>query len=320
MSDDLVTFGETMLRLSPPGDERLETAREFEVRPAGAESNTAIAAERLGAVTTWMSKLPDTALGHRVDGALRQHGINTDVVWTDDDDLRQGTYYYEHAGRPRGSNVVYDRANAAVTTTTPGELDVDRIRNAQAFYTTGITPALSDRLRETAATLLDAAQQAGTMTAFDVNYRSKLWSPDQARKTLTQFFQVVDVLIIALKDAKAVLNYEGDATQLAHHLASEFDFKTVVVTRGDQGALAWNDNMIHEQSAFETDTVAPVGTGDAFAGAFLARRLAGADVQKALKYAAATAAIKRTIPGDAATLTKAEVDAVVNEGMEGISR
>ena len=267
-----------------------------------------------------MSKLPDTALGHRVDGALRQHGINTDVVWTDDDDLRQGTYYYEHAGRPRGSNVVYDRANAAVTTTTPGELDVDRIRNAQAFYTTGITPALSDRLRETAATLLDAAQQAGTMTAFDVNYRSKLWSPDQARKTLTQFFQVVDVLIIALKDAKAVLNYEGDATQLAHHLASEFDFKTVVVTRGDQGALAWNDNMIHEQSAFETDTVAPVGTGDAFAGAFLARRLAGADVQKALKYAAATAAIKRTIPGDAATLTKAEVDAVVNEGMEGISR
>ncbi|WP_323674551.1 bifunctional 2-dehydro-3-deoxygluconokinase/2-dehydro-3-deoxygalactonokinase [Halorubellus sp. PRR65] len=320
MSDDLVTFGETMLRLSPPNDERLETAREFEVRAAGAESNTAIAAERLGAVTTWMSKLPDTALGHRVDGGLRQYGVNTDVVWTDDDDVRQGTYYLESGGRPRGSNVVYDREDAAVTTATPDELDVDRIRQAQAFYTTGITPALSPQLRETAATLLDAAQQAGTMTAFDVNYRSKLWSPEEARKTITQFFQVVDVLIIALKDAKAVLNYEGDATQLAHHLASEFDFKTVVVTRGDQGALAWNDNVIHEQPAFETDTVDAVGTGDAFAGAFLARRLSGANVPKALEYAAAAAALKRTIPGDVATVTKAEVDAVVGEGGEAISR
>jgi len=123
-----VTFGETMLQLSPPNDERLETAREFEVRAAGAESNAAIAAERLGAVTTWMSKLPDTALGHRVDNGLRQYGINTDVVWTDDDDLRQGTYYLESGGRPRGTNVVYDREDAAVTTAIPEELDVDRIR------------------------------------------------------------------------------------------------------------------------------------------------------------------------------------------------
>jgi len=320
MSDDLVTFGESMLRLSPPNDERLETAREFEVRPAGAESNAAIAAKRLGAVTTWMSKLPDNALGHRVDGEVRQHGVNTDVVWTDEDDVRQGTYYLESGGRPRGSNVIYDREDAAVTTATPDELDVDRVRDAAAFYTTGITPALSPQLRETTATLLDAAQQAGTMTAFDVNYRSKLWSPEQARKTLTQFFQVVDVLVIALKDARAVLNYEGDATQLAHHLASEFEFKTVVVTRGDQGALAWNDNMIYEQEAFETDTVDPVGTGDAFAGAFLAQRLSGAKIQRALQYAAATAALKRTIPGDAATVTEPEVEAVVNEGMEGISR
>jgi 2-dehydro-3-deoxygluconokinase len=320
MSDDLVTFGETMLRLSPPNDERLETARQFEVRPAGAESNTAIAAERLGAVTTWMSKLPDTPLGHRVEGGLRQHGVNTDVVWTDDESLRQGTYYLESGGRPRGSNVIYDRENAAVTTTKPEELDVDRIRQASAFYTTGITPALSPQLRETAATLLDAAQQAGTMTAFDVNYRSKLWSPAEARKTVTQFFQVVDVLIIALKDANAILNYDGDATQLAHHLASEFDFETVVVTRGDKGALAWNDNVIHEQPAFETDTVDAVGTGDAFAGAFLAMRLKGSDIQKALRYAAATAALKRTIPGDVATVTRPEVDAVVNEGMDGISR
>jgi 2-dehydro-3-deoxygluconokinase len=207
-----------------------------------------------------------------------------------------------------------------VTTATPDEFDLDRIRSAQAFYTTGITPALSDQLRETAATLLDRAQQAGTMTAFDVNYRSKLWSPADARSTITQFFQVVDVLVIALKDATAILDYEGDATQLAHHLASEFDFETVVVTRGDQGAIAWHANVIHEQEAFETDTIDPVGAGDAFTGAFLARRIRGDDIGTALEYGAATAALKRTIPGDIATVTKPEVEAVMTDGRTDISR
>ena len=318
MSDDLVTFGETMLRLSPPNDERLETAREFDVRAAGAESNTAIAAERLGAKAAWMSKLPDTPPGRRIANGIRQHDITTDVVWSEDG--RPGTYYLEHAGMPRGTNVVYDRADSEFSTAAAEEFNLDRVRNATAFYTTGITPALSEQMRETTVNMLSVARNAGTMVAFDVNYRRKLWSPEAARNTITRLFPAIDVLIIAAKDAEAVLDYDGEPTQLAHHLASEYEFRTVVVTRGAHGAVAIHDNVVHEQEAFETDTHDPIGSGDAFTGAFLARRLSGDDVARALKYATATAALKRTIPGDVATVTKSEVEAIVADRTEDISR
>lgn len=307
-----------MLRLSPPGNERLENADEFEVRAAGAESNVAIAANRLGASATWLSKVPETALGRRVVSELRGHGIETDVVWSHRG--RQGTYYLEHAGKPRGTNVIYDRENTAVSTTEARELDIEAIQDAKVFFTTGITPALSATLRETTANLLKAARQGGTSTAFDFNYRCKLWSPDEARETLTRLFPGIDILVIAARDARTVLGFEGDPRQLAHKLGSQYDFTTVVVTRGDQGAVGWHDSVVHDHDAYETDTVDPIGTGDAFTGAFIARRLDGDDVSTALEYAAATASLKRTIPGDAALVTADEVEAVVKESGEDISR
>jgi len=315
---DIVTFGETMLRLTPPGSARLETANELEVRAGGAESNVAIAASRLGASATWLSKVPETPLGRRVVGELQSHGIKTDVVWSHRG--RQGTYYLEHAGEPRGTNVIYDRENTAISTAEAREFDIDLIQNAQVFFTTGITPALSTTLRDTTLNLLKAARKGGTSTAFDFNYRNKLWSPDEAKETLTKLFPGIDILVIAARDARTVLDFEGDPRQLAHKLGSQYDFTTVVVTRGEEGAVGWHDSVVHDHAAYETDTVDPIGTGDAFTGAFIARRLAGDDVSTALEYAAATAALKRTIPGDAALVTADEVEAVVKDSGEGISR
>ena len=315
---DIVTFGETMLRLSPPNGERLETTDDLEFRAAGAESNVAVAAARLGAEATWTSKLPDSPLGRRVVAGLRRHGVVTDPVWSDEG--RQGTYYLEHGGEPRGTNVIYDREGAAVTTAEFEELPVERVRDAEYFYTSGITPALSDALEATTAELLDAAREAGTTTAFDVNYRSKLWSPEEARETLESLFPDVDVLVTAERDAREVLAREGDADEIAAGLADEFDFETVVVTRGENGALARRDGAVYEQSAFETETLDPIGTGDAFVGAYLARRLAGDDVSAALEYGAATAALKRTIPGDVAVVTPEEVEDVLAEEGGEISR
>ncbi|AFZ73876.1 bifunctional 2-dehydro-3-deoxygluconokinase/2-dehydro-3-deoxygalactonokinase [Natronobacterium gregoryi] len=316
--DDLVAFGETMLRLSPPGNERIESADEFEVRAGGAESNVAIAAQRLGLSATWLSKVPETPLGRRAVGELRKAGIETDVVWSHRG--RQGTYYLERAGEPRGANVIYDRENTAVSTAKARELDLERIKSASVFFTTGITPALSSTLRDTTASLIKAAQTGGTTTAVDFNYRRKLWSPEEAKETMTHLFPGIDLLVIAARDARTVLGIEGDPRQLAHRLGSEYDLDTVVVTRGAEGAVGWHDGVVHEQPAYETDTVSKVGTGDAFTGAFIARRLDGDDVSTALEYAAATAALKRTIPGDIALVTEDEIEAVVREGGETLSR
>ncbi|WIV65874.1 bifunctional 2-dehydro-3-deoxygluconokinase/2-dehydro-3-deoxygalactonokinase [Natrialbaceae archaeon AArc-T1-2] len=308
---DLVTFGETMLRLSPPGNERIESTSAFDVHAAGAESNVAVAANRLGADATWLSKLPDSPLGRRVVGELEQYGIDTEVVWSQTG--RQGVYYLETGTSPRGTTVIYDREDAAVTTAEPTEFDAGLIKDAGIFFTSGITPALSETLRETTLTMLKTARNAGTTTAMDVNYREKLWSPAKARETLTTLFPGLDVLVIAARDAETILEYEGDPRQLAHQLGSQYDLETVIVTQGERGALAWHDNVVHDQDAYEAETVNPVGSGDAFTGAFLARRLAGDDVGRALEYGAATAALKRTLPGDVALVTASDVENILSE-------
>ena len=318
MTGGLVTFGETMLRLTPPSGERLETATSLEFRTAGAESNVAITADRLGAPAVWLSKLPDSPLGRRVTNEVRQHGVEPRVTWVDE--ARQGVYYIEEGSTPRGTTVIYDRADAAITTATPSEIDEGAIADANVFYMSGFTPALSPTLAEMTADLLAAARQAGTTTAFDLNYRSKLWSPEEAKQQCESLFPDVDILIAAERDVNAVLDRDGAARTLATELAAEFDFETVIITRGEHGALAAHDGTTYEQAAFETDTVDAIGTGDAFVGAYLARRIAGDDISDALSYAAATAALKRTIEGDLAVVTPDEVGQVLEHGRDGIDR
>jgi 2-dehydro-3-deoxygluconokinase len=323
---DLVTFGESMLRLSPPGRERLERATTLEFRAAGAESNVAVAADRLGLETAWLSKLPDSPLGRKVTSTLRSQGTEPVVAWSETG--RQGVYFLEQSGSPRGANVVYDRADAAVTTATPDDLDLSRVEDADWVFTSGITPALSATLADTTRELLARARDAGATTAFDVNYRAKLWEPDAARAELESVFPDVDVLFVAERDARSVLDRDGDATAsdgddaatIARALRAEFDFETVVVTRGEDGAVARHDGETVEQAAFEAETHDPVGTGDAFVGGYIARRARGGSVTDALEWGAATAALKRTIPGDVALVTPAEVDDVVTGNAPDIDR
>lgn len=318
MMPDLVTFGETMLRLSPPEGERLETATNLEFRTAGAESNVAITASRLGAEPIWLSKLPDTALGRRVVGDLRRHGVATEIIWSDDG--RQGTYYIEAGNSPRGTNVIYDRADAAITTTTSDELALEHIREAEIFYTSGITSALSSQLNETVSEVLADVARTGTTTAFDLNYRSKLWSAERAQRCYEQLLPQIDILIAAERDVRTVLQYEDPRAELAGRLRQEYGINTVVVTLGSDGAVAATPNGSYEQDAYETDTLDPVGTGDAFVGAFLARLLVEERVPRALEYAAATAALKRTIAGDIATVTKSEVEKLVEGRTKSLLR
>ncbi|WP_224447777.1 bifunctional 2-dehydro-3-deoxygluconokinase/2-dehydro-3-deoxygalactonokinase [Haloprofundus salilacus] len=315
---DFVTFGETMLRLSPPQGERLETTDELDLRIGGAESNVAAAVSRFGHESAWLSKLPNSPLGRRVVVELQSHGVETPVAWSDD--ARMGTYYIEHGGAPRGTNVIYDRADAAITTVSADELPLDRVRESEAFYTSGITPALSEAAAEATATLLESAQEAGTTTAFDLNYRSKLWSHEEAAEGYRALFDSVDVLVAAERDTREVLGRDGSPEDLVRGLADDYGFETVILTRGESGALALHDGETYDQPVYEAETVDAVGTGDAFVGGFLAARLDGEGVTTALEYAAATAALKRTIDGDIAVVTREEVDAVIDEEAAGISR
>ena len=316
---DIVTIGETMLRLSPPTGVRITQANEFEVHVGGAESNVAVIASQLGCQTRWISKLPASPLGRRITTALRGYDVELDIVWDHDDDARVGTYYFEPGGTPRGDTVHYDRAGSSVTTLTTTELPLETVNSASICYISGITPALSGTLRTTVETVLQTAQSVGTQTAFDLNYRSKLWDTATAKKAYQSLLPYVDILIGAERDVNACLERNADPESIVRDLASTFNLETVVLTRGDNGAVAFHDNTIFEQPVYDAETIDAVGTGDAFVGGFLTQKLndshpgpdkTSEDIASALATGAATAALKRTMKGDVAAITPAEVAAV----------
>jgi 2-dehydro-3-deoxygluconokinase len=317
---DIVTFGETMLRLSPPDETRLETADQYDVAAAGAESNVAVTTQRLGLDAAWISKLPDSPVGRKVAGDLRRHNVTVDVAWDDSPECRQGTYYLERGQKPRGNTVVYDRARASATTATPEELPTDLLEHADCFHTTGITPALSDTTRKTTKKLLSQAQTAGTTTSFDVNYRSKLWDQATARETIADLLPDVDVLVVAKRDAESVLEVAGNAESVARSLYDTYDFEVTVVTRGSDGALAYTGDTVFEQPTYESTNAYPIGTGDSFVGGFLSQYLTGQSVSDALSWGAGTAALKRSIPGDMAVVTPTDVQRVIEGDTASISR
>jgi len=306
---DLVTFGETSLRVSPAGGERLETAADARIRVSGTESNVAVAASAMGAETTWLSKLPESPLGHRVERALREHGVGTTVAWADEG--RQSLEFAEPGVDPREGRRIQDREGAAIASVTPGELPMDRIQQADATFVAGSTLALSGSVVETAEAVLRAA--GGSVVAMDLDYSPGLWTPEEARETLEGVFDAVDVLVAAEDQARTVFDRTGEPRELAHAIASTRDFDVVVITRSERGALAWHDNVIHEQDGVDVEAVDPSGQHEAFTGAFLERLLDGAGAGEALSHGVACASLTRTLPGAMTTATREEVAALVAE-------
>lgn len=311
---DITTFGETMLRFSPKQGERLETAETLAFRTAGAESNVATAASRLGADTTWISKVPETSLGRRVASDLRRHGVTPAISWSDEG--RQGTYYIEQGGDPRGTDVIYDREGTAIATAELSDVPIDEIESSAVFFTTGITPALSETLYQTTEELL----RLDTTIAFDLNYRSKLWSPSEAKAAYESLLPMVDHLFVPERDARSILDVTGEPEAIGNGLRTRFDCETVVLTQGSDGALASTATGVYRQPPFETETIDPIGTGDAFVGGFLAQYVRSGSVTRSLEWGAATAALKRTITGDLAVVTESEVESVIDDGGVSINR
>src|SRR5437660_3616859 len=164
---DIVTFGEAMVRPSPPGFRRLEQTPSLDVQVGGAELNTAVGVARLGRPAAWVSRLTRNPLGRLVANKAREAGVNTDhVVWTDDD--RVGLYFLEFGAAPRASSVLYDRKGSAIAGVRPGMVPWARVfAAAKWFHVTGITPALGPGAAEATREALQAARAAGLRTSID---------------------------------------------------------------------------------------------------------------------------------------------------------
>ena len=317
----VVTLGEAMIRYSTKGFTPLESATELEMRVAGAEANVAVACARLGLQATWISKLTDNPLGRFIESEIRRHGVTTEIIWTEQ--FRVGTYYIEFGAKPRPTRVFYDRKDSAVSHLTPEEVNWKIVRDANLFHITGITPALSASCQAVTERAMQEARSAGTLVSFDVNYRSKLWAAEEARRVLAELLPLADIIFVSLEEAAGVFKIQGDDKEIVEKFAQEFSSSSsvVVLTLGERGALARHGKELRRIGIYPVETVDPIGTGDAFAAGFLFGYLTrGQSLEQALEWGAALAALKRTMPGDIAVVTPLEVQALIQKEVLQIER
>ncbi len=326
---DVVTFGEAMIRLSPPFSQRLEQARSFDVNVGGAELNVAVGVTRFGMKSAWVSKLPKNGLGYMIRDRAQEFGVDcSHVIWSDQG--RAGIYFVEFGASPRASSVLYDRGNSAISMIQPGEVDWPKIfGQAKHFHVSGITPALSASAAQVTGEALKAAKKAGCTVSYDLNYRKKLWSPSDAKKTQEPMMEDVDILITTEEDTNVVFGIkEKDYEAVAERLAQTFRFKVVAITlredlsvlRNNWTAIAYQDGKIFKDKKYEVEIVDRVGAGDSFTAGFLYGWLVQKDIQKAVQYGNAFAALKHTIPGDFNWNTLDDVEAQLKGAGLRISR
>lgn len=315
MSYEVITLGETMIRLTPPGFDRIEQASGFEMHVGGSESNTAVGLSRLGVRVAWLSRLTNNPLGQYLASGIRAQGVDVShVVWTDED--RIGTYYMERGKPPRGSQVFYDRAGSAASKISPRDLPEELFSDCQCklFHTTGITLGISSSSRATAIRAAEMAKSSGTLVSFDTNHRERLWSADDAREAYEQFMALSDFIFLPLRDAHCVLGLKDeDPHVVLLKLTEQYPSSTIVLTLGDQGAVACkNADRIYTQAAFPAEEVERLGGGDAFSAGVLAGIVHEEPLEIALRRGAAAAALKYTIPGDLPLLDACAVDRLVS--------
>ena len=318
---DVVTFGEIMLRLSPPGRQRFVQAPHFEITFGGAEANVAVMLAQLGASAGFVTRLPENELAQRALNELRGLGVGVEQVVRGGE--RMGVYFLEQGASQRAGKVIYDRANSAIAAAQPGDFDWPRIlAGAQWLHWSGITPALSTTASTIVAEACVAAKQRGLTVSFDLNYRAKLWSREVAGQTLAPLMEHVDLCITSVEEARTVFGLECAAVNreedAARRLHERFGFKTIALTMrsaetadsANWGAMLFVGGKACFSKRYEIAIVDRVGAGDSFTGALIFALRRGDDPQRALDFAVAASALKHTLPGDYALLTLPEVEAL----------
>ena len=310
---DVVTLGETMLRLSPPGATRLDQTRRFDVEVGGTESNTAVGLARLGLRCAWISRVPRSPLGDLVCAELARHGVDVSHVVRCPDE-RLGLYFYEDAPPPRRQRVIYDRANSAASRLSPADIDMDLLSrdDCRLVHLTGITPALGEQTRRATRRIMEVAGASGRQISFDTNYRAGLWSPEQARGELWRHMERASIVISSLGDLVEVFSAGPDREEALDWLRRRLPHQVCVVTCGAEGAIAClpGGEMVF-RPAIPARMVDRLGGGDAFNAGFLYGWLQfprGSDkLGRCLEWGVAAAALKYATPGDMAVMDKAEI-------------
>jgi 2-dehydro-3-deoxygluconokinase len=337
----VVTFGEIMLRLSPPGKLRFSQARSFDAIYGGGESNVAVSLVNFGLDAGFVTRLPANDIGNACENYLRQYGVDTRFIVRGGS--RLGIYFLEHGAVSRGSKVIYDRAGSALADIQPGMIDWDSVfSDADWFHWTGITPAISEGAAAVCLEAVRAARVHGVTVSTDMNYRAKLWKYGKRPvEVMEELVANSDVAIGNEEDAEKVFGIHPPGTDVTsgeldaekyryvcEKLSERFPrLKTIAITlRGSisashntWSAVLWQGENLYFGPNFDiTHIVDRVGGGDSFmAGLIYGLTTFGEDFQKAIDFSVAASALKHTIMGDFNLVTVDEVEKLMSGDASG---
>jgi 2-dehydro-3-deoxygluconokinase len=310
----VVTAGETMVLGIPARPGRLRHAASLELKVGGAESNVAIALSRLEVSAGWVSFLGDDEPGQLVLDSVRGEGVDTSRVRRLQDHPT-GLYLREQVGA--ATRVYYYRRDSAASAMAEDAFDPAYLEGAEFLHLTGITPALSKECRHFILWVAEEAGESGTRLSFDVNYRSKLWSPEEARVFTEQLLPRVDLLFAGDEEARAL--WGRDDEEFLRGLAG-MGPQEVVLKRGEKGSVVVIGGEVLEHPAFPVEDVDPVGAGDAFDAGYLAGHLWGLEAEDRLRVANAMGALSVATLGDYEGLPDREELWAFLEGRQALGR
>jgi 2-dehydro-3-deoxygluconokinase len=330
MSDKkVVTFGEIMLRLAPPGFERLLQSPSFVATWGGGEANVAVSVAGFGMPASYVTVAPSNALGDAMIGEMRRFNVDTSKIVRGKG--RMGIYFVEPGANQRASKVVYDRENSAMALAKPGDIDwVSVFADAGWFHTTGITPAISESAAALALESVQSARAKGITVSCDLNYRKNLWKWGKpAHEVMGELVKHVDVVIANEEDCQAALGIQADADvhsgKLEHAayqalaekvLAAYPNIGIVAITLRESKSASHNgwSACLHDRKEFIvsrhyeiTHIVDRVGAGDSFGGGLIYGLNTLGSKREALEFATAASCLKHSLPGDFNRFTVDEV-------------
>ena len=328
----VITFGEIMLRLAPPGYLRFSQTDNLTATFGGGEANVAVSLANFGIPVDFVTRLPKNDIAQSCVMDLRKYGVGVDQIIYGGE--RIGIYFLETGAVSRGSKVIYDRAHSAISEIKSGMIDWDKVfEGANWFHWTGITPAISQGAADVCLEAIRKANEKGITVSCDLNYRKNLWNyGKKASEVMPELVAGTDVILGNEEDAEKVLGIKPEGVDVTGGHVEAAAYKSVskqimtkfprckkVITtlRGSVNAnhnswsgVLWDGKILFEAPTYQiTDIVDRVGGGDSFMGGLIYGLLTySGDDQKTLNFAVAASCLKHTIYGDYNQVTVDEVE------------
>ena len=334
----VVTFGEILLRFSAMAGERLFQTDRIHTHFGGAEANVSISLSQFGHDAYFVSKVPENALGKAAEHHLKASGVHTDFLIKGGN--RLGTYYVENGIGPRSAQVTYDRKYSSVSQIEAEEIDFEQVfRGASLFHVSGITAALSPKMKEIVLNSLVKAKEYGVQTSFDFNYRAKLWSQKEAAETIQSYLPYVDICSCAeldalyllgieqaeqsMKGAEKLTYYYERLQQMYPNIQSLYStFREVYsASKNNLQGNYYTSGRMYQSKVYEIDPIVDrVGGGDAFSAGILHGILEEWKPEEIISFATAAAVLKHTIYGDCNSFTAEEIKQFESSNPGAINR